>query len=57
MIHRHMLQAVLCDLKGSRLDSLHVRAGQVEPGAELESDRYLIQVEERVSASSNTGSN
>jgi len=52
-----MLQAVLCDLKGSRLDSLHVRAGQVEPGAELESDRYLIQVEEQASASSNTGSN
>ncbi|XP_038061015.1 uncharacterized protein LOC119731816 [Patiria miniata] len=39
-------RAILLDEKGSKLDALHVKPDQVSVGEELESDRYLITIEE-----------
>ncbi|XP_074607427.1 uncharacterized protein LOC141860282 isoform X4 [Acropora palmata] len=41
-------KAVLCDEEFKTLDSLFVRKDQVVSGDELESDRYLITIEERL---------
>ncbi|XP_056420937.1 protein ZGRF1 isoform X4 [Hyla sarda] len=38
-------QAVLYSDKGQRLESVYLKTGKVNPGDELESDRYLITVE------------
>ncbi|KAJ7369746.1 Protein zgrf1 [Desmophyllum pertusum] len=41
-------KAVLCDEDSKTLDSLFVRRDQVAPGEELESERYLITIDERL---------
>lgn len=45
-------KAVLCDEVSKTLDSLFVRKDQVVLGEELESERYLITIEEKLNPSS-----
>ncbi|XP_068706006.1 5'-3' DNA helicase ZGRF1-like isoform X2 [Montipora foliosa] len=42
------MKAILCDEESKTLDSLFIQKDQVAPGEEMESDRYLITIEEKL---------